>query len=116
MAKPEAVDTARMRERLAAMRAELEALIAQGAEGGAIVELDQTRVGRLSRMDALQQQQMARETERRRRLDLQRIDAALARIDAGEYGWCMSCDEPIAPKRLDLDPAASLCVACAGRA
>ncbi|MCA1748707.1 MAG: TraR/DksA C4-type zinc finger protein, partial [Sphingomonadales bacterium] len=78
-------------------------------------ELDQQSVGRLSRMDAMQQREMAEAEARRRRSDIARIGAALARIEEGEYGWCLSCGEEIARKRLDIDPAASQCVGCAGR-
>ena len=79
------------------------------------VELDQTRMGRLSRMDALQEQAMAIEVERRREVELARIDSALKRLDEGEYGYCVSCGEPIALKRLELDPATPVCVECAER-
>jgi DnaK suppressor protein len=64
-------------------------------------------------MDALQGKAMALETGRRRTLERQRIEAALARIDAGEYGACVRCGEPIAPRRLAMDPTTPLCVACA---
>ncbi len=47
---------------------------------------------------------------------LQKIAAALRRMDDDEYGFCQACDEPINPKRLDLDPTAVLCVACAEKA
>ncbi|MAZ04114.1 MAG: molecular chaperone DnaK [Sneathiella sp.] len=77
------------------------------------VELDQSRVGRLSRMDALQGQAMAQETERRRKNELQRIENALARIKEGEYGYCVSCGEEISKKRLELDPSVPLCIDCA---
>ncbi|HMB77070.1 MAG TPA: TraR/DksA C4-type zinc finger protein [Kiloniellaceae bacterium] len=77
------------------------------------VELDQTRVGRLSRMDALQEQAMSLETERRRKLELKRIEAALQRIEEGEFGYCLLCGEEIEVKRLDLDPTLPTCVACA---
>ena len=52
------------------------------------VTLDQSMVGRLSRMDALQNQAMALEAERRRGVELQRIDAAMSRIDGGVFGFC----------------------------
>ncbi len=78
------------------------------------VELDQSQVGRLSRMDAMQVQEMALEQERRRDFELQKIEAALARIEEGEYGYCTRCGEDISPKRLEFDPAAPLCVDCAG--
>ena len=64
-------------------------------------------------MDALQGQAMAVETERRRGVGIARIDAALARIDEGEYGACVTCGADIAAKRLELDPAAAVCIACA---
>lgn len=85
-------------------------------DAAAIVELDQTRQGRLSRMDAMQQQAMAAETGRRRTAELPRVDAALARIDAGDYGFCRHCDEAIPEGRLRIDPAATLCVGCAEKA
>jgi len=77
------------------------------------VELDQQSVGRLSRMDAMQQQAMSDAEARRRQIDLKRIDAALTRIDADEFGWCLECGEGIAIKRLEVDPMATLCVGCA---
>lgn len=64
-------------------------------------------------MDALQQQAMARATEARRGDEARRITAALRRIEAGSYGDCVRCGEPINEQRLDADPAAPLCVACA---
>ena len=78
------------------------------------VELDQSRVGRLSRMDALQGQAMSRETNRRRELELARIEAALKRIEAGDYGYCVRCGEEIAEGRLLFDPSTPLCIDCAG--
>ena len=84
-----------------------------GQEAEEIVELDQTRIGRLSRMDAMQAQAMSLETGRRRRLLIVGIDAALDRISNGDYGYCFECDEVINPKRLDANPGASLCISCA---
>jgi len=77
------------------------------------VELDQSRVGRLSRMDAMQAQAMSMETRRRREVQLTRIETALQRIAAGEFGDCVRCGERIGGKRLDFDPAALLCIECA---
>jgi len=93
--------------------AELERLHQISGESRQAVELDQTRIGRLSRMDAMQQQEMAKETERRRALDRQRITAALARMESADYGYCIKCDEEIAAARLALDPALLTCIACA---
>lgn len=100
---------AKLQERLA----EVERLEAMEHEAARPVELDQQSVGRLSRMDAMQMQAIAAEHERRYRAEHQRILAALARIAAGDYGHCLTCDAKIPAKRLDLDPAATQCVKCA---
>lgn len=84
-------------------------------EGTKPVTLDQARVGRLSRMDAMQGQAMALEAQRRREIQLQRINHALTRIDDGDYGLCSICEEEIAPRRLETDPTATLCIDCASR-
>lgn len=90
------------------------AVVEASADSRRPVELDQTRVGRLSRMDALQDQAMALETERRREAEIHRIDAAMKRLDDGEWGYCVTCGEDIPKKRLELDPAIPVCVDCAG--
>ena len=77
------------------------------------VELDQQSVGRLSRMDALQVQAMAKAIKARRQAQLQRIRLALQRIDEGEYGYCARCGDEIPMKRLEIDAATELCVNCA---
>ena len=77
------------------------------------VELDQSRVGRLSRMDAMQQQAMAQATNQRRAEELRRIAVALRRIENDEFGYCLNCDEEIAPGRLDFDPSIPNCIDCA---
>ncbi|MBT3791329.1 MAG: TraR/DksA family transcriptional regulator [Alphaproteobacteria bacterium] len=102
-----------MRERLMARKQELQALAASSADARKPVELDQTSVGRLSRMDAMQGQAMALETEQRRKNELTKIDSALIRLNEDEYGYCLSCGEEISPKRLDLDPAIPTCIDCA---
>jgi DnaK suppressor protein len=84
-----------------------------GGEAAKVVELDQARVGRLSRMDALAAQAMSLETGRRRKQQLLKIDAALERIDDDEYGQCFECGEPINPKRLEANPTATMCIHCA---
>jgi len=103
----------RMKRRLEAKLAELEALDAAGAAMRRPVELDQQVQGRLSRMDALQVQAMAAEGSRRRQAEGGRIRAALERIAEGEYGYCVACGEPIAERRLENDPAVPNCVDCA---
>jgi len=107
--------TEEFRAILAARREELAAADAATQADRAPVELDQQSVGRLSRMDAIQVQAMALEQSRRRAAEIRRIDAALARVATGDYGWCLDCGEEIGPRRLRLDPAAPFCVDCAGR-
>ena len=68
------------------------------------VALDQSMVGRLSRIDAIQGAEMAQEASRRRKLQLARIPSALARIESGDFGRCLECDELIVIGRLRIDP------------
>jgi DnaK suppressor protein len=108
--------TTTLRQFRARLLAELDALEAAdglGAEGRRTVELDQQSVGRLSRMDALQQQAMANADHARRAGLRLRVRAALDRMDEDEYGYCTECGEPIPPGRLEIDPAVPTCVSCA---
>ena len=102
-----------LHDKLIERQAELKALDQEAASWRDTVELDQQSVGRLSRMDAMQQQEMAQAEARRRTSDLARIEIALNRVAEGEYGWCAECGEPIAFRRLEIDPAAALCIGCA---
>ncbi len=111
---PPGIDVAEMRAKLLAAREDMLRARDQSAEARKPVQLDQTSVGRLSRMDAIQGQAMALAAEQNRAATLTRIEAALARIADGSYGWCLGCGEPIAPKRLALDPSLPTCIACAG--
>jgi DnaK suppressor protein len=92
----------------------LETAEEETAGARAPVELDQTSVGRLSRMDAMQMQAMANAQSRRRKQAAARVKAALARVETDEYGDCLKCGEEIELGRLELDPATPLCLACAG--
>jgi len=101
------------RELLLARRAELGRLETAAAGAADTVELDQSKVGRLSRLDAMQAQQMALETSRRRRRELTRIHGALRRIESGEFGDCFLCGEAIDLRRLAADPTHTRCIRCA---
>ena len=101
------------RKKLEERQSELRKSVASTSESRAPVELDQAMQGRLSRMDALQQREMALAAQRRREIELTRIVAALKRLDDDGYGYCVNCDEDIAPGRLKSDPAEPLCVDCA---
>ena len=101
------------RERLDQEASELRAQDQSTRTDRAPVELDQTSVGRLSRMDAIQQQAMASAQSRRRAGRLKAIDAALRRLADDEFGWCDLCGDEIPLGRLELDPTAARCVDCA---
>lgn len=101
----------------ALLEAEREALFAASEDTSADrkpVELDQQSVGRVSRGDAMQVQAMAKAQDARRGARIKMIDAALIRIEEGDYGYCAECGEEIPAKRLDVDPAVPRCVKCAG--
>ncbi len=102
------------RKALLAREAELAEEDRISGESRAPVTLQQDSVGRLSRMDAMQQQAMAQAQERRRKAERARIKAALERLDQGEWGYCMQCGEEIAQARLSHDPSVARCVGCAG--
>jgi len=110
------LDTERFRARLLQLCSKLEASREAGSGATATVELDQQRQGRLSRMDALGAQQISAATQRRREEMLVRVRRAIKRMDSGEYGWCVICDEPIDPRRLEVDPPIETCIRCAERA
>jgi len=107
------LDNQHFKQALLQLQSELLAVEHSGQEAARTVELDQTTVGRISRMDALQGQAMAKESQQRRTIQLQRIQASLQRIDKGTFGYCLRCDEPIQVKRLEFDPTAPLCIDCA---
>jgi len=83
-----------------------------GHEGTKAVQLDQSSVGRLSRMDAIQAQAVSLENRRRRILKSQQIKAALQRIENGDFGICSRCGEDIDGRRLNFDPTSPMCISC----
>lgn len=105
---------AQLRERLEALGAELGQRLKDEQGLAATVTLDQSAVGRVSRVDALQQQAMAKATLRRLAQRLGRVEAAKERFDADPdaFGGCLDCEELIPWKRLLAAPDAVLCVAC----
>ncbi|KKB86144.1 hypothetical protein VW29_03540 [Devosia limi DSM 17137] len=92
---------------------ELMTLSEETAKDRAPVQLDQQSVGRLSRMDAIQGQALAQASDQRRQARKVALEMALRRLEAGEFGDCVDCGEPISPKRLEIDPAAALCITSA---
>jgi DnaK suppressor protein len=108
-------------EQLQTLRTRLEALVRDLAdqiedtrEVAKPVDLDEP-IGRVSRMDAIQQQSMAQANRGAARQRLNQARAALERLDEGEYGECASCGEDIALARLEAAPESAFCVDCQGR-
>ena len=100
------------RLKLEALQESLEEDLAQAKKSSAPVELDQTAVGRVSRIDAIQQQQMQLASIQRLELRLELIKEAYNRIDDGSYGICKICEEDISDKRLEARPESPVCVNC----
>ena len=99
-AKRNGVET--YKTRLVERQQEIWKVSSDSVDGRQTVELDQTNSGRLTRANALQSQAMAQETDRRRQAELKRIDSALARLDDGEFGFCVVCGEEIGLERLNM--------------
>ena len=103
---------AQLHASLVTRQRELRELLESSGDSAAPVTLDQQSVGRVSRIDAIQQQQMAIASRQQAEAILKRTELALRRIDDGEYGDCLECGEPIAFGRLQAQPFASLCIDC----
>lgn len=105
-------EVAELQQDLLTLKAELQSQLTDNAEAAAPVELDQTRVGRLSRMDAMQMQAQQQAEQERHQQQLQKVAIALQKIADEDYGYCQQCDEPIGFARLKVRPEASLCIRC----
>jgi DnaK suppressor protein len=105
----------RFRKQLEEMEGELRDAVEGKADATAPVQLD-TSIGRLSRMDAIQSQQMALGLKARQQQSLLRVRNALEAIRQGTYGQCRRCKSPISIERLEAQPDAVLCVKCAEQA
>ena len=108
------IDLRHFRLLLVKLRDDLMEAEQSGSEETGTVELDQTRIGRLTRMDAMQSQQMALEAQRRRKIQIRKIDAAWQRLENGEFGICSYCESGIEFERLEFDPTTVYCSECAG--
>ena len=112
-AYPMSAYTGHFKKLLETRRDELLKVMQSSKDSTKPVELDQASVGRLSRMDAMQMQAMALASERQRKQELHAIEEAFKRIENDDYGYCISCDEEIALKRLELNPTVQTCINCA---
>jgi len=100
------------RTKLTAMQSEIRAISDSAAQDLKPVMLDQTSVGRVSRADAMQLQQMSQEAARRRQQLLLKIEGALRRIESGRFGLCFLCETEIDLRRLGADPTITRCRDC----
>lgn len=99
-------------EKLENTRSKIRFVLSNIDEAGKPVELDQTSQGRVSRIDAITQQQMAKAGRTHLDIQLRRIAAALERHEAGRYGVCCRCELDIGLSRLTADPATPFCLEC----
>lgn len=100
-----------LRSALLRLRDELAEMLASSAEAATPVDLDQP-IGRLSRMDAMQQQSMTAANRRSAEIRQRQIDAALSRFDDDEYGDCLDCGETVDLRRLAVAPETLFCFSC----
>ncbi|MFC1610411.1 TraR/DksA family transcriptional regulator [Myxococcota bacterium] len=117
MEEPEDLTTQQLEELRADLvelrRSLTEAVVADEAASKPVI-LDQSSVGRLSRMDAMQVQQMAKASLRSHQLRLKQVGQALRLSETDEYGACRRCEEPIGFRRLKARPETPFCLRCQG--
>ena len=101
-----------LRADLIALRVELSGLLQRSKHAAKPVTLDQQAIGRVSRIDAIQQQKMVQANRHRQQLRLTQVGAALKAMDHDEYGWCRRCEEPIGWARLKVKPETRICLQC----
>lgn len=100
--------------------------VLEESEAATIAEIEQIKestvpaefdgsIGRLTRIDAHQQQQMALHGQRSLEVKLARIRAALDRVRQRTYGACAECGAAISASRLKTTPEVPFCIACQER-
>lgn len=102
----------KFKQQLLTLQQALSTQYESGKSASDTVVLDQSKVGRLSRMDALQQQNMAQSTLRNIESRLRRVNRALAKIASGDFAYCDECGAVIEIARLEVQPEAPCCFAC----
>ena len=104
--------TQELRSLLQTSKTKLEQQLLDAKSATGVVILDQSSVGRVSRVDAMQQQSMAVSTQAKAEATLRKVIIALKRMDGEGFGYCSQCDEPIKFNRLKVQPQASHCLRC----
>ena len=98
--------------KLSDQKSALKSLLKDNEDTSKPVQLDQQALGRVSRIDAIQQQKMAIANRSNQELTLVQIMQALRRIQEDDYGYCQECDIPIPYERLLIKPETKLCIQC----
>ena len=98
--------------KLSKLSLEIEDYLKKSEDSAAAVEPDNA-LGRLSRMEAMQDQQMVLELRRRKKRQLLDVLNALKRIEQGNFGVCIFCGKEISLERLTAFPEVQTCVFCA---
>lgn len=106
------IDPQRAREALDAEAARLRAELGEPIEGPG----QMTYGSQAAAATHVFEQQRDLALRERSRSELERVEAALRRLDEGTYGTCESCGNPIAPERLEAIPWAATCIDCARKA
>ena len=109
-----AAEAEELHRELSALREELAGVLAGAAEAAKPVDLEQP-IGRISRIDAIQQQKMAQASRETMALRAQQVEAALERFAGGTYGTCAACEENVGYPRLKARPETPFCIACQTR-
>ena len=101
-----------IRDSIQAQLIVLDEQLAMTGQSAKVVELDQALVGRVSRIDAIQQQKIAEAGHARALLQLSKLNKAIVLLDSEDYGYCLECGEDIGFARLQIKPESSFCVGC----
>jgi DnaK suppressor protein len=72
-------------------------------------------LGRISRMDAINNKSVAEASLRNKKAKLTKLNVAIVKIDEEDFGYCHMCKNPIQPMRLMFMPESTRCVRCASR-
>ena len=100
------------KQKLKSMLLEIDDYLSKTKDSAAAVEPDKG-LGRLSRMEAMQDQQMVLELRRRKKRQLLEVKNAISRIEQNLFGKCVFCGKKISSERLNVFPEVQSCVNCA---
>ncbi|MCI0345370.1 MAG: TraR/DksA C4-type zinc finger protein [Chloroflexi bacterium] len=106
---PQDLDPVAASAALGAERTRLLALLAEPIEGPG----QMTYGSQAAAATHVFEQQRDLALRERARTQLEQVEAALARLDAGRYGSCTNCGKPIAAERLEAIPWTPFCIDCA---